>query len=242
MDKAVSLNCDYVATGHYVRKDRDASTGRWLIKRAADLTKDQSYMLYSLTQSQIARSLFPLGDLSKEEVRRIARSEGLSCADSEESQDICLCRRRLRSFYRKVYREVFPSGKYIGKTGELELTVGLLRYTIGQRRVWISSDKRHFCNGKKTQTTTLSLSETRVTFQPIRGLRRKLVAIEQPGKTLGAQLKRVTGSGPAAVLLPIPGVGQVCFNPAVGLAHGSPRFFTRATRAWGRENRREKLD
>ncbi len=87
--KARELGADMVATGHYARLRQDAVSGRYLLLRPADSRKDQTYMLYRLGQEQLARSVFPLGDLEKVQVRKIAKSIGLEAADRPESQEIC---------------------------------------------------------------------------------------------------------------------------------------------------------
>ncbi|MEC4185278.1 tRNA 2-thiouridine(34) synthase MnmA [Adlercreutzia sp. R21] len=83
------LGLQYVATGHYARRRWDEASGRWQLLRAADVAKDQSYVLYHLTQDTLAHMLFPLGDLTKNEVRALARDHGFTTADKPESQDIC---------------------------------------------------------------------------------------------------------------------------------------------------------
>ena len=83
------LGCDFVVTGHYARTGYDEKSGRYLLKKAADTSKDQSYVLYSLTQDQLSHVQFPLGELTKQEVRQIAREHGFLTADKAESQDIC---------------------------------------------------------------------------------------------------------------------------------------------------------
>src|SRR5919204_1331434 len=88
LQRAVALGAEYVATGHYVRRDRDAATGRWRLRKAVDTSKDQSYVLFPMTQDELARTLFPLGDLPKAETRRLAREFGLPVADKAESMEI----------------------------------------------------------------------------------------------------------------------------------------------------------
>ena len=88
-DRARSFGADAVATGHYARVERDGATGRSLLKRGVDHTKDQAYFLFSLTQEQLARALFPVGDWPKEAVREYARRRGLPVADKPDSQEIC---------------------------------------------------------------------------------------------------------------------------------------------------------
>src|SRR5260370_4539625 len=86
---AVSLGCEKVATGHYARVEYDAAADRYRLLRGRDSQKDQSYFLWELTQDQLSRSLFPLGELSKSKVREVARSRGLAVAEKAESQEIC---------------------------------------------------------------------------------------------------------------------------------------------------------
>src|SRR5215210_924422 len=86
---AASLGCDKVATGHYARALYDEKAGRHRLFRGRNLHKDQSYFLWELTQAQLARSLFPLGEMSKPEVRDVARREQLAVAEKSESQEIC---------------------------------------------------------------------------------------------------------------------------------------------------------
>src|SRR3954470_16691901 len=89
VDRARGFGADLVATGHYARVTRDEAAGRFLLMRAADRAKDQSYFLFSLTQEQLARAMFPVGDLPKSEVREYARRHGLSVAEKPDSQEIC---------------------------------------------------------------------------------------------------------------------------------------------------------
>ncbi len=89
LDRAAALDAGQVATGHYARVDRDEATGRLALRRGLDATKDQSYFLFSLTQDQLARALFPLGGWLKQDVRRFARDRGLPVAEKRESQEIC---------------------------------------------------------------------------------------------------------------------------------------------------------
>ena len=87
--KADELGCEKIATGHYARVTQNEETGRLELRRGKDSKKDQSYVLYILTQAQLSRVEFPLGELTKEQVREIARARGFSNAEKGESQDIC---------------------------------------------------------------------------------------------------------------------------------------------------------
>nr|WP_316246428.1 tRNA 2-thiouridine(34) synthase MnmA [Dictyoglomus thermophilum] len=134
LKKAQELGAEYLATGHYVRKVWDEEKKAFLLKRARDLKKDQSYFLAYLTQEQIEKSLFPLGDLTKNEVRKLAEEIGLFVSDKEESQDICfLPDRDYRKFLSRYLVE--KKGKIITEDGvEVGCHDGVFSFTIGQRR------------------------------------------------------------------------------------------------------------
>src|SRR5207244_6549104 len=89
LDRAQGLGADAVATGHYARVERDEATARYLLRRGVDAAKDQSYFLFSLTQDQLARAVFPVGDRAKDAVREYARRRGLPVAEKPDSQEIC---------------------------------------------------------------------------------------------------------------------------------------------------------
>ena len=86
---AQQIGADALATGHYARVEFDDKRGRWLLKRPADHSKDQTYFLFGLTQEQLSRTLFPLGEMTKPEVRELARQHGLALAEKPDSQEIC---------------------------------------------------------------------------------------------------------------------------------------------------------
>lgn len=136
LQRARELERDCVATGHYVRLDYDRGSGRWLLYKAAHLPKDQSYVLYSLTQDQLAHSLFPLGGLSKEEVRAVAREQGLVNARKGESQDICFVPDGdYAAFIRRHTGREYPPGPFFDQEGNaLGVHRGIVDYTVGQRR------------------------------------------------------------------------------------------------------------
>ena len=135
LDRAFQLGFDYMATGHYAIIERSAG-GRVLLKQAADKNKDQSYVLYSLTQRQLAHTLFPLGGLKKSEVRQIASQKGLANAKKPDSQDICFVKdSEYASFIEKFSNRGSMPGDFIDPTGKvLGKHNGIIRYTIGQRK------------------------------------------------------------------------------------------------------------
>jgi tRNA-specific 2-thiouridylase len=145
-DRARGFGADAVATGHYARVERDEATGRVLLKRGVDAGKDQSYFLFSLTQDQLARALFPVGDRPKGEVREYARRRRLPVADKPDSQEICFIPDNdYRSFVERNLTDARLKGsRSIGATREgvfvdeqghvLGSHEGIHRFTIGQRK------------------------------------------------------------------------------------------------------------
>ncbi len=135
LEKAKALGADFLATGHYARIGRDAASGRYFIKEAADRTKDQSYFLFELGQRQLKRVLFPLGGLTKGEVREIAKSAGFARINEKpESQDICFIKGKgYREFISGRVKGIRP-GKVVDARGKcLGTHKGIAFYTIGQR-------------------------------------------------------------------------------------------------------------
>jgi tRNA-specific 2-thiouridylase len=142
---AEEVKATHVATGHYARIARDEESGRFLLLRGKDRGKDQSYFLFELSQGQLARALFPLGDLTKTEVRQIARSFGLDVAEKPESQEICFIPDGdYASFIERHYEDVlgtpresgsFPGGEIVDSEGRsVGRHDGIHHFTIGQRR------------------------------------------------------------------------------------------------------------
>ena len=134
LDFAKNAGFDLLATGHYARVE--ASGGRFLLRRAADSTKDQTYMLYSLSQDVLSRVRFPLGDLKKTEVREIAASLGLAAAARGDSQDICfLPEGDYAAFIEKNSKNTPKKGEFRWCDGTVLGThEGIIRYTVGQRK------------------------------------------------------------------------------------------------------------
>ena len=134
--RAKELEYDYIVTGHYARIEKDEKRGRYLLKKAVDKNKDQSYVLYSLTQDQLAHTLFPLGELTKQQVREIAENQGFLNARKKESQDICFVPDGdYAGFIERTTGKTYPCGKFIDTKGNvLGEHKGIIRYTIGQRK------------------------------------------------------------------------------------------------------------
>lgn len=134
MQRMKELNYDYVVTGHYA--DIEEKDGWFYLKKGKDLSKDQSYVLYSLTQEQLAHTLFPLGRFSKDKIREIAESNGFINARKKDSQDICFVPDGdYAKFIEEYAGKKYPSGNFVDKNGKvLGRHKGLIHYTIGQRK------------------------------------------------------------------------------------------------------------
>lgn len=131
---AASNGFDRVATGHYARSFRTPA-GRYAIGFGDDIKKDQSYMLWGLSQEQIKMLMLPLGDKKKSDIRENARAKGLSAAESEESQDICFITEGDYAEFIEKRLGVFPEGNFIDRDGNiLGRHKGIIHYTVGQRR------------------------------------------------------------------------------------------------------------
>ena len=136
LDKALSEGFDFIATGHYARIEQSTETGRYLLKKGLDPHKDQSYVLYCLTQHQLAHTLFPLGEMTKEAVRQLALESGLINASKKDSQDICFIPDgNYAAFIEKHLGKSFPEGDFVTADGRVLGThKGIIRYTVGQRK------------------------------------------------------------------------------------------------------------
>ena len=133
---AIKLGCQYLATGHYAKVCYDPGSGRHLLYKATDATKDQSYFLSSLTQEQLSHTKFPLGELTKEQVRQIAGEQGFLNARKKDSQDICFIPDGdYMEFITRYTGKSYPSGRFLDQEGNtVGQHCGAVRYTIGQRK------------------------------------------------------------------------------------------------------------
>lgn len=130
------IDFDYIVTGHYARIEYDENSNRWLLKKAVDDTKDQSYVLYMLTQEQLAHVQFPLGNMKKTEVREIAERYGFVNARKHDSQDICFVPDGdYAGFIERTTGKSFKKGNFTDKNGKiLGEHKGIIHYTVGQRK------------------------------------------------------------------------------------------------------------
>lgn len=136
MRQMQELGMDYVVTGHYARVNYNSNTKRYELKKALDTTKDQSYVLYSLNQYQLAHTLFPLGELNKTQVRDIAETNDFINSKKQDSQDICFVPDgNYAEFIENYTGKKYPVGDFVDLNGNiLGKHKGIIRYTIGQRK------------------------------------------------------------------------------------------------------------
>ena len=141
LQTARSIGAGRIATGHYAVNEFDPARARWILKRPADLAKDQTYFLFGLTQEQLARTLFPLGRLTKPEVREVARAHGLALAEKPDSQEICFIPggdyKQFLTAYLEEQGERVPetAGELVASSGEvLGQHEGIFNFTVGQRK------------------------------------------------------------------------------------------------------------
>jgi tRNA-uridine 2-sulfurtransferase len=158
--RARQLDFDFLVTGHYARTTQDAASGRHLLLKALDEKKDQSYVLYCLTQQQLKMSRFPLGELSKNEVRKIAEEKKFVNAAKGESQDICFVPDGdYGNFIESYTGKTYPPGDIIDMDGKIiGRHKGIIRYTIGQRRgLGVAANVPVYVTKKSTVDNTVIL-------------------------------------------------------------------------------------
>ncbi|MEB3123533.1 MAG: tRNA 2-thiouridine(34) synthase MnmA [Snowella sp.] len=226
-----TLGIDQIATGHYARIRYDAASGRYQLLRAVDLHKDQSYFLYDLSQDVLATVLFPLGEQTKTETRRIATEFGLSVADKPDSQDLCLVESHgsMRDFLNKYISEkegeiVDLSGKVLGKHQ------GIHHYTIGQRKglgiaapdplyvVKLDPVMNRVIVGDRDSAGSLDCSVTRLNW----------VSMTEPTTPIRCEVQVRYRSSPVAVsVVPLEGdrVKLVFDEPQFGITPGQAAVF-----------------
>ncbi len=178
---AQQIGADALATGHYARVEYDERRGRWLLKRAADTSKDQTYFLFGLTQEQLSRTIFPLGEMTKPAVRDLARDHGLALAEKPDSQEICFVPggdyKKFLDAYLVDQGEVLPdtSGELVTADGEVVGEhSGIHNFTVGQRKglgvatgsplyvLQINGDKRQVVVGGQEELYSRTLRAHRV--------------------------------------------------------------------------------
>jgi tRNA-uridine 2-sulfurtransferase len=186
---ARQIGAEKIATGHYARNEYDAARGRWILKRPADASKDQTYFLFGLTQEQLSRSLFPLGGFTKPEVRAMAHGYGLALANKADSQEICFIPggdyKRFIDAYLEEQGEVLPdtAGELVSVGGQPQgQHEGVHNFTVGQRKglglaspsplyvISIDRESKRVTVGAEQELLRSSLRAERVNWISIPGL------------------------------------------------------------------------
>lgn len=160
IERALLIEKDYIATGHYAQIEYDLGSGRFLLKKAKDLSKDQSYVLYVLTQSDLSKTLLPLGKMTKIEARQLAEEAGLINARKPDSQDICFVRDGdYAKFLESKMNIRSKKGKFLDTNGNiLGEHKGIIHYTIGQRKgLGLAFGKPTYVIGKNKSKNTVVL-------------------------------------------------------------------------------------
>ena len=167
MRRAEELGCDCVVTGHYARIMQDPDTGRYLLYRATDPSKDQSYVLYSLTQYQLAHTQFPLGGMAKTETRAIAEEQGFVNAKKQDSQDICFVPDgEYVAFMERYTGKSYPAGDFLDLGGKVVgKHRGAVAYTLGQRKgLGLAMGAPVYVCGKNMDNNTVTIGPNEALF------------------------------------------------------------------------------
>jgi tRNA-specific 2-thiouridylase len=190
--RARQLEFDIVATGHYARIEK-SSGGRFLLKKARDPKKDQTYVLYPLTQEELALTAFPLGDMTKEEVRAIAGEKNFINAKKEDSQDICFVPGGDYGTFIETYRGKKSAGGNIvdGEGRILGRHRGLIRYTIGQRRgLGVACNYPVYVSAKSVAENTVTLGPERSLYsKAFTAVNINLITVERIEKPMRLSVK-----------------------------------------------------
>ena len=160
LDKALELGCNCIVTGHYARIQKDAASGRFLLYKAKDEAKDQSYFLAGLDQHQLSHTRFPLGEFTKDEIRKIAEDQGFVNAKKRDSQDICFIPDGdFAAFIRRYTGKEFPKGDFLDLSGKVVgKHDGAIRYTLGQRKgLGLAMGEPVYVCGKDMQANTVTV-------------------------------------------------------------------------------------
>lgn len=168
LERALTLGYDYIATGHYARLDYDERSGKYRLLRGRERRKDQSYVLYQLTQHQLSHLLLPVGDHDKEDIRALARQAGLDNADKGDSQDICFIPDGDYAAFLRRQGVAMTEGDFVDSTGRvLGRHKGLPCYTVGQRKgLGVAAGKHVYVLSKNGADNTILLGDDEELFSP----------------------------------------------------------------------------
>jgi tRNA-uridine 2-sulfurtransferase len=244
---AVSLGCEKVATGHYARVEFDPATNRYRLLRGRNEQKDQSYFLWELTQPQLSRALFPLGDMSKPEARDAARQHGLAgVAEKKESQEICFVPDGDYAGFIDRYLEAENATERLPGAGEIVDTSGRVvgqhegihRYTVGQRRgIGIANEKPLYVisiNSDRNRVTVGAAEELLSTEFTAAGV--NWIASQDPAEPVRAEVRvRYRHAAAAATITPLPDArARIVFDePQRAITPGQATVFYRGDEVVG---------
>ena len=208
LDHALALGADFMATGHYVRK-QTVEGGHQLL-RAVDRSKDQAYVLHVLNQEKLARALFPIGDYPKPEIRTIAEKFGLPTASRKDSQDLCfLAGEDYRNFLKRNAAEMLQPGEILTRDGRsVGEHTGLANYTIGQRKgLGLASLVPFYVLGKDSATNSLIVgTQEELGSQQLTARDVNWLSGETPSEPFRAEVKiRYSAKEAEALVIPVEG-------------------------------------
>ena len=209
LERALLLGYDYLATGHYARVKLDEASGKYRLLRGRDRSKDQSYVLYQLSQHQLAHLLLPVGEYDKSSIRRSARQAGLINADKSDSQDICFVPDGDYTRFLREYGGVkMIPGDFVDRAGHvLGRHKGLPCYTTGQRKgLGVSAGKHVYVLRKNAQDNTILLGDNDELFTSVLTANRvNWISGETPASPLRVTAKtRYSQTEAAATVHPLP--------------------------------------
>ena len=218
LQTARSIGASRIATGHYAVNEYNTERGRWILKRPTDLAKDQTYFLFGLSQEQLARTLFPLGRLTKPEVREIARQHGLALAEKPDSQEICFIPggdyKQFLTAYLEEQGERLPetAGELVASSGEvLGQHEGIFNFTVGQRKgLGVSSPSPLYVLQIDPANHRVTVgADAELATRTLRASRLNWIAIPELTAPMRVQIKIRHRHEPAWALLQPAGVDEV---------------------------------
>jgi tRNA-specific 2-thiouridylase len=209
---AKQIGAEMLATGHYARVQFDDRCGRWLLKRPADLSKDQTYFLFGLTQEQLSRTLFPLGEMTKPQVRELARKHGLALAEKADSQEICFVPggdyKRFLDAYLEEQGEALPdtAGELVTTNGEvIGEHNGIHNFTVGQRKgLGVATGSPLYVIQIKGDTRQVVVGSGEALYsKTLRGRRVNLISVDKLGAPMrvGVKIRHRHEPAPATIEL-----------------------------------------
>ncbi len=214
LDEAIKLGYDGMATGHYAKVEFYPETGRYILKKAKDISKDQTYMLYGLSQEQLSKIVLPLGDYTKPEIRQMAGGWGLAMASKSDSQDICFVPDGDYMGYLERHGLESQPGNFVDFDGKiLAPHHGFERYTIGQRRgLEYAAGSRIYVTEKRCPDVVLGSNEQLMNTK-VQVANVNWIALESLDKPLEAEAKlRYTPNTSACTITPVAGGVELFFQ------------------------------